>query len=255
MSKILQYLQEKVIFLPIKLDANFEFSFDKNFEELYFETPNHGKINALHFKIKNPKGVILYFHGNAGNLVRWGKEASAFTDFGYDVLVMDYRGYGKSSGIRSEKILFQDAQFCYDFLKKQYQENKIIVYGISLGGAFATKIASKNSPKKVILECTFSNLQEMATRWISQYATNKIKPKMTYLFESDVHIQKIEAPLYIFHGTKDVVVPFESGKKLFEKFEKSQNTIEKRFIEIENGNHSDLHTFEVYQKEMKNILE
>ncbi|MFC6268536.1 alpha/beta hydrolase [Frigoriflavimonas asaccharolytica] len=255
MSKILQYLQEKVVFLPIKLDSNYEYFFDKNFKELNFETSNNGNINALHFTVENSKGVILYFHGNAGNLVRWGKEASAFTDFRYDILVMDYRSYGKSTGPKSEKILFEDAQFCYDYLKKIYRENQIIVYGISLGGAFAAKIASENSPKKVILECTFCNLQDMAARWIPEYATQKIKPKMTYIFESDKYIQKIKVPLYIFHGTKDVVVPIESGKKLFENFEKSQPQIEKKFIEIENGNHSDLHTFDLYQREMKTILE
>lgn len=255
MSKIFQYLQEKFIFLPIKLDPDFTFSFDKNFEELHFETPNNGKINALHFKIENPKGVILYFHGNSGNLVRWGKDASKFLDFGYDVLVMDYRGFGKSRGPRSERILFEDAQFCYDFLKDRYKESKIILYGISLGGAFATKIAAANTPKKVIIECSFYNLQDMAMRWIPSYATTKIKPSMTYLFESNNHIQNIKVPLYIFHGSKDTVVPLKSGKKLFELFEKTQLEIEKKFIYIENGTHSDLHTFELYQKEMKVILE
>ena len=255
MSSILQFLQEKVVFLPIKLDPEFKFTFDQNFEELNFETPNNGKINALHFKTEDPKGVILYFHGNAGNLKRWGQEAAFFIQYGYDVLVMDYRGYGKSSGPRSEEILFEDAQFCYDYLKKSYNEDEIIIYGISLGGAFATKIASENNPKKVIIECTFYNLQDMAMRWIPYYATSKIAPAMTYLFESNKHIQNITAPLYIFHGSKDVVVPLKSGKKLFEKFVKAQTEVEKKFIHIEDGAHSDLHTFEVYQKEMKIILE
>lgn len=255
MSKILQYLQEKVIFLPVKLDLNYKYNFEKKFEELNFETPDNGIINALHFKIEKPKGVIIYFHGNAGNLIRWGNEASKFTDYGYDVLVMDYRSFGKSTGPRSEAILFKDAQFCYDFLKKHYEENTIIVYGISLGGAFATKIASENQPKKVIIECSFYSLQDMSMRWLPFYATAKIKPGMTYLFESNKHIQKIKAPLYIFHGSKDSVVPLKSGKKLFEKFEQTQIDIEKKFIHIEDGMHSDLHTFELYQKEMKIILE
>lgn len=73
MSKIFQYLQEKVVFLPVKLPEDFEYSFDCAFEEYFFDTPNEGKINAVHFKIQKPKGVILYFHGNSDNLVRGEK--------------------------------------------------------------------------------------------------------------------------------------------------------------------------------------
>ena len=89
MSEILKYFQEKVLFVPVILPEHHEFDFDKDFEEYFWETPFEGKINALHFKIKNPKGVLLYFHGNSDNLHRWGKIASEFTQFGYDVLVKD----------------------------------------------------------------------------------------------------------------------------------------------------------------------
>jgi esterase/lipase len=255
MSSILQYLQEKVVFLPVKLKEDFQFSFEEKFEELQFETPNEGLINALYFKIKNPKGVILYFHGNADNLTRWGKMAAKFTKFGYDVLVPDYRGYGKSTGLKTEENLYSDAQYCYDFLKKHYDESRIIVYGISLGGTFATKVAGKNNPKKVILECTFFNLQDMAERWIPSLATNRIAPAMTFLFESNINIKKITAPLVMFHGTKDLIVPIKSGRKLFKEFEKAQPDISKKFITIKKGSHADLFQFELYQKEIKIALE
>ena len=255
MNKILQYLQEKVVFLPIKLGLDYSFQFEENFEELQFETPHKGLINALYFKVKNPKGVILYFHGNADNLTRWGKTAASLTKFGYDVLVPDYRGYGKSSGPRSEEILFSDAQYCYDYLKKKFKEDKIIVYGFSLGGAYATKIASENKPKKVILEGTFYNLQDMAERWIPSVATTRIAPVMTYLFESNLHIHKITSPLFMFHGTKDLVVPIKSSRKLFKEFVKAQPAIEKKYITIKNGGHSDLQNFDLFQKEMKIALE
>jgi hypothetical protein len=255
MTKILQFLQEKVVFLPVKLAQNYHFEFEENFEELFFETPNYGKINALFFRTNNPKGVILYFHGNADNLHRWGKITSYFTKFGYDVLVPDYRGYGKSVGPRNEDFLYSDAQYCYDFLKKKYGESKIIVYGRSLGGAFATKIAAENSPKKVILESTFYNLQDMASRWIPYIFTEKVSPKMTYHFRSNEMVKNITCPLYHFHGDKDFVVPIKSGKKLFENFEKSQPKILKKFIEIKGGSHDDLVKFEKFEKEIITILD
>ena len=127
MAKLLQYFQEKVVFLPVALPLEHEFKFETAFEEYLWETPFEGKINGLHFKIENPKGVILYFHGNADNLHRWGKIAAEFTHFGYDILVMDYRGYGKSSGPRNEDFLYSDAQYFYDFAKENYGEENTVV--------------------------------------------------------------------------------------------------------------------------------
>lgn len=254
MSKIFQYLQEKVVFLPVKLPEDFEYSFDCAFEEYFFDTPNEGKINAVHFKIQKPKGVILYFHGNSDNLVRWGKIAAELTGFGYDVFIPDYRHYGKSTGPRNEEYLFSDAQFCYDFLKKQYGEENITVYGRSLGGAFAVKMAADNEPKKLILEATFFNLQDIVNRWLPNSATEKISPKMTYHFHSNKNILEVNCPLYHFHGDKDFVVPINSGKKLFETLDTEKPELQKKFIEIKGGSHDDLSKFEEFQNELNRIL-
>lgn len=249
-----QYLQEKVVFLPVKLPEDFEYSFDCAFEEYFFDTPNEGKINAVHFKIQKPKGVILYFHGNSDNLVRWGKIAAELTGFGYDVFIPDYRHYGKSTGPRNEEYLFSDAQFCYDFLKKQYGEENITVYGRSLGGAFAVKMAADNEPKKLILEATFFNLQDIVNRWLPNSATEKISPKMTYHFHSNKNILEVNCPLYHFHGDKDFVVPINSGKKLFETLDTEKPELQKKFIEIKGGSHDDLSKFEEFQNELNRIL-
>ncbi len=255
MSKLLQYLQEKVVFLPIVLQKDHEFDFEVEFEEYLWNTPFEGIINVLHFKIKQPKGVIVYFHGNADNLHRWGKIANEYTNFGYDVLVMDYRGYGKSSGPRNEDYLYSDAQFCFDFAKNLYGEENTIVYGRSLGGSFAVKVAAENYPKTVILEATFYNLQDIVNRWLPKKVTDKVSPTMTYHFLSNENITKIKVPLYHFHGTKDNVVPIKSGKKLFEVFEKSQPKITKKFIEISGATHDDLINHENFVEELKKILQ
>lgn len=254
MSEILKYFQEKVVFLPVALPNHHEFEFDKNFEEYLWETPFEGKINAVHFKIENPKGLILYFHGNSDNLHRWGKIASEFTEFGYDVLAIDYRGYGKSSGERNEELLYSDAQFSYDFAKEIYSEENIIIYGRSLGGAFAIKVAAENQPKAVILEATFFNIQDIVNRWLPKKVTDKVSPTMTYHFLSDEIITKVKVPLFHFHGTKDKVVPLKSGKKLFEVFKKAQPKIVKKFIEIEGGSHDDLNMHQVFLYELKLIF-
>ncbi|MDB4304212.1 lysophospholipase, partial [Desulfosarcina sp.] len=119
-SSALYFIQDNILFRPTVLEQNFEYQFLYPFEELFLKPNEDAVINALHFKNKNPKGVILYFHGNSGDLSRWGKVTEYFVEKNYDVLVMDYRTYGKSIGEITEKALYQDAQFCYEYLKKRY---------------------------------------------------------------------------------------------------------------------------------------
>lgn len=255
MPDIANLILTKFVFLPVVLPEDFQFSFEEYFEEYLLETPFDGKINALHFKIKNPKGVLLYFHGNANNLERWGKIAGEFTKFDYDVLVMDYRGYGKSLGERTEESMYSDSLFFYDFAKEKYGEENLIVYGRSLGGTFAVKVASENRPKMVILESTFFNLKDLINRWLLKKITDKIMHKITFHFTSNESILKIKVPLYHFHGSKDFVVPLKSGKKLFESFKKKRPKIEKKFIEIKGAGHHDLFKFEEFHQELKKIIE
>lgn len=255
MKKLVQFFQEKVIFLPTLLPHHFEYDLNCPYQEYYLETPGSGRINALHFEVEKPKGVVLYFHGNADNLHRWAKHAEEFTHYGYDVFVMDYRGYGKSLGPRNEELLFADAQFCYDYLREKYTEEKIVVYGRSLGGTFATKVASDNSPQKVILECTFYNLQDMANRYIPNLITTLLSPIFPYHLLSNEFIRQIKSPLCFFHGTEDVIVPLKSGKKLFDAFAASQPEVEKKFVEIQGGGHNNLAEFEIYQKEISRFLQ
>ncbi|NNE03974.1 MAG: alpha/beta hydrolase, partial [Eudoraea sp.] len=104
-ASMLYFIQEKLIFLPTKLPVDFEYSFQYPFEEVFLTAEDGAVLNALHFKNKDPKGVILYFHGNAGDLSRWGQIATYFVKKNYDVVIMDYRTYGKSTGVLSEEAL------------------------------------------------------------------------------------------------------------------------------------------------------
>ena len=142
----LYFFQEKLLFLPTVLSQEYEFQFNYPFEELFLEIDENTVINALHFKSENPKGVILYFHGNAGDLSRWGLIGERFVALNYDVFIIDYRTYGKSKGKLSEVGFYKDAQYCYDYLLKHYSEDKITLYGRSLGTGLASYLSSQNSP-------------------------------------------------------------------------------------------------------------
>src|SRR5882757_2156724 len=122
-------LQERVIFKPEKLDQDFVYKYDTPFKELFFDVETGVRINGLHFTVKDPNGLILYFHGNSRSIKGWAKYAKDFYRYDYDVLLVDYRGFGKSTGKRSEKEMLSDMQFVYNKLKEQYREDYLIIYG------------------------------------------------------------------------------------------------------------------------------
>jgi alpha-beta hydrolase superfamily lysophospholipase len=243
----LYLLQEKILFRPTVLAQDYVYTFDSNFEELFLKPNDDAIINALHFKAENPKGVILYFHGNAGDLSRWGIITEYFVGMNYDVLVMDYRTYGKSTGPLNEAALYQDAQFCYDYLKDQYRESQITVYGRSLGTGIASYITSKNNPKQLILETPFYNLEDVAKH---RFPIFPMKYAMRYQFASHEYIAQTRCPIAIVHGTEDRVVPFLSGKKLFEAAPHALAT----FTVVENGNHNNLIQFDAYHRMIDTLL-
>lgn len=242
----LYFFQEKVLFFPSKLEQGYQYQFDHRFEELFLQTDKNTSINALHFKADNPKGVILYFHGNAGNLSGWGSVAEYFVSQQYDVLIMDYRTYGKSTGKLSEKALYKDAQYCYDFLLKDYSENQITLYGRSLGTGIASYVASNNKPKQLILESPYYSILDVAK---NRFPILPVKYLLKYHFPSYEFLPKAKCPITIFHGNDDNVVPYSSGKKLSEL-----NIEHLNFITIKGGNHNNLMSFDAYQKTMLTIL-
>lgn len=122
---IVYFIQEKFIFKPEKLAADFQFKYDAPFKEVSFNPEPGVIISGIHFNVKKPHGLIIYFHGNTRSIKGWGKYARDFFRFGYDVLLVDYRGFGKSIGKRSETAMLRDMQFVYDQLCLQFPEDHI----------------------------------------------------------------------------------------------------------------------------------
>lgn len=239
--------QERLIFLPEALEPNYQYAFDAPFKEYNITMNDGASLNALHFQVPEPKGLILYFHGNAGNLARWGEIVIPFTDYGYEVLVVDYRGYGKSNGKRSKSRMISDSDVLYNFALKIEKEDRLILYGRSLGSAFASHLAGKYAPARVILETPFYSLCDVAKDLLPMYPTTLL---LDYNFKNYQSLKGVQSPVSIFHGTEDEVVPFESGRKLFESIDSS----EKVLIKVEGGHHNDLSTYEVYWNSIEQIL-
>ena len=210
-SGILYFIQEKFIFINgKKLDRDYQYKFANTFEEVFIKTDANNEINALHFKLPNPKGVVLFCHGNKGNLTRWGNRVSYLLAYNYEVLVFDYRNYGKSTGNFNEQAMYKDACLVYNHLKKSFKEEYIVVYGFSLGATFATRIAALNKPKELVLEAPFYNLRK-AVQFVFPFAPVFL---LKFKFNTNHTIPLVSSPITIFHGTHDKTTSYEDAKTL-----------------------------------------
>jgi len=243
---VLYFFQSKLIFFPTKLPIDHTFHFNGEFEEKFFQTDAESTIHALHFFSKNPKGVILYFHGNAGSLDDWGGVADDFVKMDYDVLITDYRGFGKSTGEISEANFYKDAQMLYDFLLEKYDASHITIFGRSLGSGVATNLAAGNKAERLILETPFANFADLAK---SRFNIFPVKALLQFDFSNKDKMEKIDCPVHIFHGTNDRVIPFAHAKEL-----KSVLKDGSTFTTIKNGDHNNLFTFPTYWTKLKAIL-
>lgn len=246
-ASMLYFLQEKLIFLPATLPQNFKYEFNVPFEEFFLENGDGARLNGLHFKSDKSKGVILYFHGNAGNLARWGEITQYFTRFQYDVVVMDYRTYGKSKGKLSESALYEDGQMFYDYVIDQYPEDQLILYGRSLGTGIATWLGSNNNPSQIILETPYYSFLDIGMK---RFPYLPVKWLLKYHFRSFDYVQRINCPVTIFHGTEDNVVPIQSGRKLYESIPGNS----KKMVVIEGGRHNNLSQFDRYHSGIEALL-
>lgn len=240
--------QESLLFYPFPLPQDYEYKFDAAFDEINLTADDGAVLNALHFKQDNPKGVLLYYHGNAGSLRIWGEVGEYFAPLGWDVVIMDFRTFGKSTGKLSQKNLYEDAELFYEYTLKHYPEDKIVVYGRSLGTGIATNIASKRNPQRLILETPYWSILSMAK---AHYPWLVYDALVKYPMRSHKFIQEVDCPIHILHGTADRVVPYEQGKELYESVAKKK---EAEFITFKKGAHNNLKNFPLYRQSMVDIL-
>lgn len=239
--------QEHLLFRPRLLKETYEFHFNAFFEELFISMPDGGRINALHFRAPLPKGIVIYFHGNADNLKRWGKYYPDFVDRGYDFFVYDYRGFGKSTGSFKADTFYEDALRIYELVLKMYPPEQIVLYGRSLGTGIASTLATQVQARSVILETPYDTLYH-AIR--VRFPLLWLPLPLRYHFQNIDNMQLIKCPIFIFHGTKDELIRLRSARKL-----KSLVRNNGKFYIIQGGYHKNLPEFMAYQEAMDEILE
>ncbi len=250
LSILAYYIQEFFIFKPEKLHEDFKFEYSYPFEELNFTISDKEKINGLRFfsEEKEKHGIVIYFHGNTRSIKGWAKYSRDFTVHGYDVIMIDYRGFGKSKGKRSEKAMKQDAQHVYNRLRYDFniQEKDIVIYGRSLGSGFAAKLASSNKPKMLILDAPYYSLSHLTSRFLPFLPMSLI---LRFKIRTDEWLKYCRCPIYIIHGTKDRLIPLSSSVRLAKIA-----PLNTHLAPVYGGGHNDLPSFPEYHRILRDIL-
>lgn len=240
------FLQARLIFFPGKLHQKFVFQLQENDEEVFLSTSDEETINGLFFEGNRPE-VILYFHGNAGDLSGWQTVAHDFTQVGYNFFIIDYRSYGKSTGTITEKGLYKDAIAAYNFLvnKKKFNPENIIIYGRSIGTGVAVELATQYQSKGLVLESPFSSLKTLGNQKMPYLLPSLI---LKFHFNNLEKINNVQCPILFIHGDDDDLIPYSHTQMLFDGFKGK-----KKFVLIKHGGHNDLNTFQEYQEAISSL--
>jgi fermentation-respiration switch protein FrsA (DUF1100 family) len=245
-SALLWLLQERSIFFPTKLPPDFVFTDFPDATEVFLPVSNNITLHGLHFQVPNPKGLILYFHGNTNGLEAWGHKAKPFTVLGYNVLMPDYRGFGKSGGKPARHVLHRDADAWYSYALQFYSEKDIVLYGRSLGSGVACSLAARKHPRLLLMETPYYSILSMAE---SARPFLPVRWLLKYPMRSDLNIKKIDCPVHLFHGTADTYIPYQQAVDLAKAYG-DPNILHT----YEGGMHGNLESFPAFQEKIKEVL-
>jgi fermentation-respiration switch protein FrsA (DUF1100 family) len=252
-------LQDRFLLHPEPVDRKTEYHFDQPFKEVNLNYNKETNINIIQFLSTNSpvdpsidsaepttRGVVLYFHGNKDNVGRYARHAKDFTRKGYEVWMMDYPGFGKSTGPRTEQRFYDLALVEYKLARSRFKPSQIIIYGKSLGTGVATQLASVRDCRQLILECPYYSMTSVFGYYLPIYPVSRM---MHYHFPTNEYLPNVTAPVTIFHGTSDRLIPFSNAERLKPLLKAGD-----RFIPIEGGGHNDLGDFPLYHQQLDALL-
>ncbi|MBK24473.1 MAG: hypothetical protein CME70_10800 [Halobacteriovorax sp.] len=243
--------------------------FKVDYIEEWIEASDGTKLHSWYLKnkanLKKPKGLFVFFHGNAQNLSSHYANLVWLTSHGYDVFIFDYRGYGLNDGQPNQQGVHKDALAAFDHAHKLYKKighKKLIAYGQSLGGNIMARafvdFPHKEDVDLLIFDSTFSSYQDIAIQKLKKFKLTYVLSPLAYILIDDrygsyKHLSKIKRPSLVIHGMRDLVVEPEHGKYIYENL----GSEEKWFWPVLGGRHIDVyHKHEKrYRKKLLKFLE
>lgn len=244
----LYYLQDAILFHPVSLKRDHNYNFPEPHNDISIAVDDKDIINLVDFSSTDTltRGVVLYFHGNNKNISWYSKYIPYFTRNGYQVLMIDYPGFGKSTGKLTEKKLYHWALQVYKIAHKRFSADSIIIYGKSMGTGIAAQLASTRDCKRLILETPYYDFPSVISHYLPFYP---VRWMLHYNLPTHEYLKTVSAPITIFQGTKDRLVTYKNAKRLKPFLKQSDE-----FITVKGAGHSNLYKFKVVVSKLDSLL-
>ena len=224
--------QPGMVFYPSERLVTNPRNWGADYEDVTLTTEDGVDLHGWFVPRDGARQVLLFFHGNAGNISHRGASIAVFHELGLDVFIPDYRGYGRSGGSPDEQGLYKDARAAWRWLTEErgYAPEDIIIFGRSLGGAVAAHLAGEVRPRGVILESTFSSATD-AARALFPILSRLVV--LRFRFDAADAMRRASAPVLVLHSRDDEIIPYALGRRLYEAI-----ATPKRFVDLQGG-HND----------------
>jgi uncharacterized protein len=245
----LWFRQERFLFEPTRLPADHVLSQDPDVFETTIDAPG-ARLSAAQLRLPDPRGVVFFLHGNSGNLTDCLTELDAFREVNFDVVMFDYRGYGKSTGrIESEEQLRADVSFVWEYFAPQYEGKRVVISGQSLGTGLAAGLAAElcaagRIPDLTLLVSPYSSMRALGEElypWVPRQV-------LRYPLHTLDHAAKLQGPLMLIHGDKDELIGIHHSEALRTAMPQA------RLLRVEGAGHSDLHKFPTFRQALAGAL-
>lgn len=229
--------QERLLFKPVPLPPDVRLSDEPDVSERFVEVPG-ARLSVLELRRPDPKGVVFFLHGNSANLKEWFIDGSLYRRANVDLVMMNYRGFGKSTGqIASEAQLRADVEAVWQSVASRYRGKRIVALGRSLGTGLAAAWAAEHQPDLTILLSPYASMRELAALHYPWVPGALIR----YPLRSDEAVPRIRSPLMLVHGDQDRLIPASHSHTL------ARRAPDARVVMIRGAGHADVHQFDAYQ--------
>jgi uncharacterized protein len=233
LAVFVRWLEPRFAFFPSPGETSTPADFGVDFSAITVATSDGEHLHAWLLRAARPRAFVIYFHGNGGNLSIWAPILAGVAERGFDVLAVDYRGYGLSTGRPTETGLYRDADAVLEHAWTSRPAGSPMLYwGRSLGAAVAAYAATRRAPDGIIIEAGFPDARALVR---SSPPLAFLALFSTYRFPTREWLNRVRAPVLVIHGDADQVIPFRLGQALFDRL-----TGVKTFVGIAGGDHNDL---------------
>lgn len=236
--------QERLLFKPVPLPADAALSSEPDVTERFVDVPG-ARLSVLELRLPDPKGVVFFLHGNSANLKEWFIDGSLYRRANVDLVMMDYRGFGKSTGrIESEAQLHADVEAVWQAIAARYAGKRVIALGRSLGTGLAAVWAARHQPDLTILVSPYTSMQQLAALHYPWVPSAVVR----YPLRSDEAVTRLHKPLLLVHGDQDALIPVAHSRQLAADAEQA------RLVVIRGAAHADVHRFDEYRAAIAKAL-